>query len=525
MAFDDYIGDDDEREGRGISPRIAPPNAVSALPPATLRGLARPTPAPPAPGSTEDLENRVGIRPVPIAKPNPVQADAEKAQNEITRLQTTGSGISQIQSPAKRGILRGLNIAGTVAGGLIPGVRPLLNRIPGTEEHNKYLIGQQEGRLGEDLGEQQKEAATEETKANTEKAEAEADKAAADAANLRNPQPKPKEEEWSVVPGMVGPKGEIVQQEKTSGTIRLVPQGEGVKPLKEPTEPEKDKDISDYLAAHNLTDTPANREKARNAIAQRGKQEPGSYMPLFDQKGQITGAWDPKTNHVIIPPKLPGTTIAGENAGEKNEQKTATANATINSFTRYQKSFHDLRPKLQPQDLEALQVLTSHQEALAHNLIEANVGGFIDAISGHLETGYTPKLMQGAMTKDQYDNMSREGKKMLADYSHAIIANFINMKQRMGTAGGRNQAMVQAEMNSIPLPYVDVDSADALLGDTIEDIRNYSGIQAEQAPPGGGGGQPTSGLEPPGPAGQGMKWQHRTTNGQVEWRQVPAQQP
>jgi hypothetical protein len=45
----------------------------------------------------------------------------------------------------------------------------------------------------------------------------------AQTAQLANPQPKPKEEEWSIVPGVTGPKGEPVQQEKNSGQVRVAP--------------------------------------------------------------------------------------------------------------------------------------------------------------------------------------------------------------------------------------------------------------------------------------------------------------
>ena len=40
---------------------------------------------------------------------------------------------------------------------------------------------------------------------------------------LLNPPLKPKEEDWSVVPGAVGPNGEPLQQEKNSGQIRIAP--------------------------------------------------------------------------------------------------------------------------------------------------------------------------------------------------------------------------------------------------------------------------------------------------------------
>jgi len=92
----------------------------------------------------------------------------------------------------------------------------------------------------------------------------------------------------------------------------------------DPQVKDKQQDIGDYLAANKLTDTPANRETARKAIAERGKQEPGSYMPLYDDKGHVTGAWDPKSGHIVKPPAegLPGTT----GAGVTQQTKAADAN-------------------------------------------------------------------------------------------------------------------------------------------------------------------------------------------------------
>lgn len=44
-----------------------------------------------------------------------------------------------------------------------------------------------------------------------------------DAQTAQLGQPKPKEEEWSIVPGVQGPNGEAVQQEKNSGQVRVSP--------------------------------------------------------------------------------------------------------------------------------------------------------------------------------------------------------------------------------------------------------------------------------------------------------------
>lgn len=100
----------------------------------------------------------------------------------------------------------------------------------------------------------------------------------------------------------------------------------------EPKPNEKEKDISDYLEAHNLEDTAANRDKARKAIARRGKDEPGSFMPLYDGKGNVVGAWDAKSGRMVKSPKdLPGTTSAGAGISAKKEAATQKQTAPLES--------------------------------------------------------------------------------------------------------------------------------------------------------------------------------------------------
>jgi hypothetical protein len=155
---------------------------------------------------------------------------------------------------------------------------------------------------------------------------------------------------------------------------------------------------------------------------------------------------------------------------KKEGDAAATANATVGSFTRYQQGFHDLTPKLTPQDREAMQVLTSHSDKIAGGFLESAQSGVLDTLMGQPLTGYSQKLMGGAMTKDQYDKLSPAGKQMLAHYFNAVIQNFGNMKQILGSIG-RNPMQLQAEINTIPLPYLDPQTADAMFSDKLQDIQ------------------------------------------------------
>jgi|SRR5713101_5679949 len=202
---------------------------------------------------------------------------------------------------------------------------------------------------------------------------------------------------------------------------------------------------------------------------------------------------------------------------QKLRDQVDTATATVHSFNRYQGHIHDYAPKLTDADRSAMGVLTSHQDKIAQGFLTEIQSGAIDTLIGQPMTGYSQKLMGAAMTKDQYDKLSPEGKQLLADYFNAVIQNFGNMKQILGSLG-RNPMQLQAEINTIPLPYLDPQSADAAFRDKLEDIqtrnRSLPSFYGQTE-------QPTQGeLNPPKEADKGMKWQHRTVNGKTEWRQV-----
>lgn len=137
-------------------------------------------------------------------------------------------------------------------------------------------------------------------------------------------EPKPKEEEWSTVPNISGANGEPVQQEKHSGQMRVSPlAGATTKEQK----PEKQNDFEQYyggLVKNGTADTPENRLKAhKDWETQGGKEAEGSFMPLYDEKGHVVGAWNPKNGQVRkspaegTPGALPGTTGQGQGIATK----------------------------------------------------------------------------------------------------------------------------------------------------------------------------------------------------------------
>lgn len=159
---------------------------------------------------------------------------------------------------------------------------------------------------------------------------------------------------------------------------------------------------------------------------------------------------------------------------QKLREKSDSAWTTNNSITRYQTHINQYAPTLSEDDRRALQVLTDTNK-VAHSFFQKEASGVLDTLFGEPLTGYSTKAMGGIMTKDQYDKMSPGAKHLLADYFNVVIQNFANMKQVLGSIG-RNEIQLQAEIHTIPLPYLDKDSADPLFKDKMEDLagRNQS---------------------------------------------------
>jgi len=195
----------------------------------------------------------------------------------------------------------------------------------------------------------------------------------------------------------------------------------------------------------------------------------------------------------------PGTVTASQYGPEQTKlnQQAAMASTTVNSFNRYQQSFRTLAPQLTENDRRALQVLSSHEQ-VAQGFLAKATSGVLDTLFGEPLTGYSEKAMGGIMTKDQYDKLSPAGKKMLADYFNAVIQNFGNMKQLLGSIG-RNPMQLQAEINTIPLPYIDGQTAETMFADKLEDLQTRNkGLPQFNASPNASNPTKDLGAAPPG---------------------------
>jgi hypothetical protein len=221
----------------------------------------------------------------------------------------------------------------------------IVNQRPEQRAEKAYGAATQEFNQGQTEDLKNKEEQRAETTAQQEEPvrAAQAREANARADSLENPPDKQglTPEETTIHDLMTGQNGQPRLNPQTGkpysyleafGTTKQIAQD--TKP--DPAEKDKDKDITDYLQAHGLSSTPANREKARGDIADRGKQEPGSFMPLYDEKGHVSGAWDPKSGRVVKGPESGST---APEAAAKRTEVTAHDKAYVQPAEAIEKSY------------------------------------------------------------------------------------------------------------------------------------------------------------------------------------------
>lgn len=87
---------------------------------------------------------------------------------------------------------------------------------------------------------------------------------------------------------------------------------------------------------------------------QKEPQEPGSYMPLYDEKGHVVGAWNAKTGHVNkAPTDLPGTTSQGQTISSKADTAQQKAIKPYQSVIEMGQTAHQLADMAEKGNAEA----------------------------------------------------------------------------------------------------------------------------------------------------------------------------
>lgn len=307
---------DDEEEARRRASVAQPTPSILDQPDHALASIATASQVSPrvaqsitGPSQSTQPATSITAGPLESAKPAPLGPAAQREHDLLGQGPPKYHGIKKVLDVLGRITSPGQGIEESLGVGT-RGYEANLGRA-----HKAALQEQTQAKAPLDLAYEESRTAAQKSLAEQEAAKAEA---------LRHPPIKQKEEEWSVVPNIQGPKGEPVQQEKTSGQIRLAPL-EGASVI-DKTKPEHQNDFEQYYSKwmqdKKQPDSAANRLQAHKEWETQGGKEPsGSWMPLYDEKGRVTGAWNAMTGqHRTAPPDaLPGRTAQGSHIASTAE--------------------------------------------------------------------------------------------------------------------------------------------------------------------------------------------------------------
>ena len=373
--------------------------------------------------------------------------------------------------------------------------------IPGTDLHHQVLVNQARGRVGEDLGEEEKAATVGEAQARTPEIEAQTRKANAEADVASQGKATKPEPIFDKAGNIVGfnTGTDLLSLNSPGLTPEMKAIAEAAKPKAAPGETQEQNKLAfqgvvgKLDAAHLSTDPKSIDKSLDKALAQKiitpeehaaarsyqaanptpgtnltvhvAGQEEGNRLAIDKTfEGSEVLAHMPDGRRVQMPyadakaQNIPPERLVKLNAKEAqdNRDKAASVQTTFKGLDRYRTDFKNSAPNLTDTDRDALRVLASHN---ASGQTGSVLSGLMDDIplAGPMSS-YANKLLEGTMTSDQYKQLSPAGKKLVSDYFTSIIDHFANMKAIMGTVG-RNPQMLQAEVNTIPVPYLDWESA------------------------------------------------------------------
>lgn len=401
-------------------------------------------------------------------EPSPAQSQTTTDRTELGRLQTTGSGISQLEHSPKRmtriggHILHGLDIAGQIAA---PDVEAL---IPGTQAHHAQLVDTQRGKIAQDVKDENEVQTGQHLHAQTRLANAQADQA-------ENPAAKPKEESWQPMTGYTDQDGTPLLHEVNSGQVVRASDHKPTTGFKQaaPKQDKPDQPEQQFVDEYMKKNPGATIAQAQHAFKQNEvTPEKGSFMPLYDEKGNVTGSWNAATGAVTkAPSALPGNTSQGHGI-----QQHATA-ASDKEAAPY----------------KAMVESASEAHTLQDMANKGNASADVDLVLSFF------KMMKGAGGSG---------------------VRFTQQEQQM-ILGARNtgQDLVAIGQKVIGEGQPLTPEQRQHMVDVIDMHAKAAQSHLDAGQQGGGGG----GEQPPSQPAPGMKWQHRTANGKTEWRQVPAQ--
>jgi hypothetical protein len=440
----------------------------------TLRAQAPPDTPYPALGSTADLEARAAQ---PRAYPAPEPPAPAPSRPQWSQ-----------DAPAEK---HGWGKFGSIMASLNPISDEIVNERPlrNAERNYKLAEGDCDKQQADKLA-LQKETSEEGLQgAQTEEAQARADE-------LRHPTPKPKEEEWSIDPNRSGPKGEPIEIEKNSGQTRVatgLPPGVTLNKQNKPDTPEQQS--IDAETAKGVPLPKAIQDYAR--ASQRPQQEPGSYMPLYDDKGRVTGAWDPKSGHIVhTPTDMPGNTAAGAGIGERGIETVSAQTPdgpVYESKAAAEAAGHKILNKANPAEREkAKQAYTQYSRMIdnaqeAMSTMPAWKEGSKDRdiamrvskqFFSHIPVvGVDPSYVDQFLNSDDYRMMSKQGQANMQNMFQ-IWSDAINVVKQETGGVPRGQMFLEKEDAILPHPDktydMNVKSLNAFVKRMRKDSEEYS---------------------------------------------------
>jgi len=190
-----------------------------------------------------------------------------------------------------------------------------------------------------------------------------------------------------------------------------------------------------------------------------------------------------------------GTPVSAAQS-QKNKDNSSNSWTSTQDITKYKNSFTENAPALTQEDRDGMARLVEHnaEEGGALQGVVAQIPGI-----GPLSLNVN-KAVTGFLKGDAYKSLSPQAQSLVADYYTSVIANFVTMKQKLGSVG-RNPQLLQAETASIPMPYLPMDAAEKQFTNKLDDMRmTYSSIpHIRSMPQTSPEGPPAAGVNPEAP--------------------------
>jgi hypothetical protein len=336
------------------------------LDPEELRRRAMGAPSPVAP-PTNDMPSPAGSA-VPMAIPKasvPVPSTSipavsvpkiGPAQTELNRLESTGSGVSQIKNPWLHGLAKVGDVLGTIAAPRIAAA------IPGTTIHHNLQVARQEGLANEEAGYAEKQAQAGHVNAETSALQNPPDKPASNDVELFQQDPAQYEKflnakAENTPDKAVNPEREVFDY--MTKTLGMRPD-EAYKQLKtsgaQPKEPNRDDRaiaINQKVAmGQQLTPDEIAYKKAYDQYVKQNKVDPGVQRMQILVNGKPIDVVDPNNQQNVIPMRT-GEAIASHASRPQSIPFQAEAGVT--------RAFTSGRPA---EELNAFNTAIAHADLL-----------------------------------------------------------------------------------------------------------------------------------------------------------------